>query len=228
MYGPYDLQTVQFCRRDGRIVDDDYVKLGRDEPWFRASEVLGATAAAPQPATPAPSATAPIATAPAPAVSAPRKSNTLVIVVVVAGAAFVLLAALGIVAAILFPVFGRARDKAQQTACLSNLTQIGLAFHMYAADNDGTLPPTDSWREALKPYLDAEEVYTCPSTGERYVFNEAIGGKNIDELSNPSQTPMAWDAPPEYDPETGPHVGKFNVLWVDGHVSTIDTIPSPP
>ncbi len=165
VYGPYDLQTVLFCRRDGRIVDDDYVKLGRDEPWFRASEVFGKTAAAaPSAVAPAP-ATAPIAAAPAPAVSAPRRSNTVVIVVVVVAAAFVLLAALAIVAAILFPIFAQARDKAQQTACMSNLKQIGVAFHMYAADNDDTLPTAESWREALEPYLKSEEVYTSKYRG---------------------------------------------------------------
>ena len=39
VYGPYDYQTVLFCRQDGRIVDDDYVKCG-EEPWRRATEAL--------------------------------------------------------------------------------------------------------------------------------------------------------------------------------------------
>ena len=226
VYGPYALQTVQYCWRDGRIVDDDYVKLGRDEPWLVASEVFGTKPAPAQPVErPTPS---PAPVAPPPQAPAPRKSNTLVIVLVLAGAAFVLLAALGIVAAILIPVFSRAQYKAQQTACMSNLKQISIAFHMYAADNDDQLPPADSWREALEPYLKAEQVYTCPSTGEQYVFNEALGGQNIEEINNPAEVPMAWDAPPEYDPETGPHVGQFNVSYGDGHVSTTDTIPQPP
>ena len=158
----------------------------------------------------------------------PRKSNTLVIVLVLVAAAFVLLAALGIVAAILIPVFARAKDKAEQAACMSNLQQIGVALHVYAADNDDKLPATDSWREALTPYLEAKEVYTCPTTGEQYVFNEALGAQTLGTISNPMEVPTAWDAPPEYAPATGPHVGQFNVLYIDGHVSTVDELPQPP
>lgn len=51
----------------------------------------------------------------------------------------VVLVILGIIAAILFPVFARAREKARQTACASNLRQIGLATMQYAGDSDGVL-----------------------------------------------------------------------------------------
>ena len=53
----------------------------------------------------------------------------------------VVIAIIAILAAILFPVFARAREKARQTSCLSNLKQISLAFMMYADDHDETLPP---------------------------------------------------------------------------------------
>lgn len=224
VYGPYDWQTLQFCWRDGRVVADDYVKLGRDEPWLAASEIFGAKAAIPQPSAPPTLVSAP----PTPQATVPRKSNALVIILVVAGAAFVLLAVLAIVAAMLFPVFGRAKYKAQQVSCMSNLKQIGLGLHMYAADYDGYLPPADSWPSVLKPYLEAEEVYTCPSTGEQYVFNEALAGHNIEEVSNPMEVPMAWDAPGPGDLTTGPHAGEFNVLYVDGHVTTVEELPQPP
>jgi len=52
----------------------------------------------------------------------------------------VVIAIIAILAAILFPVFARARAKARQAKCLSNLKQIGLAFHMYASDYDDLLP----------------------------------------------------------------------------------------
>src|SRR6056297_2550811 len=51
----------------------------------------------------------------------------------------VVIAIIAILAAILFPVFARAREKARQTSCLSNLKQIGLAVHMYAQDYDEKL-----------------------------------------------------------------------------------------
>src|SRR4028118_1046515 len=52
----------------------------------------------------------------------------------------VVIAIIAILAAILFPVFAQAREKARQTSCLSNTKQIGLAALMYASDYDGTFP----------------------------------------------------------------------------------------
>lgn len=48
----------------------------------------------------------------------------------------VVIAIIAILAAILFPVFAKAREKARQTSCLSNMKQVGLAFVMYAQDYD--------------------------------------------------------------------------------------------
>ncbi len=63
----------------------------------------------------------------------------------------VVIAIIAILAAILFPVFAQAREKAQQTRCLSNVTQLALAFLMYAQDYDETMPPayyyTNGWSE---------------------------------------------------------------------------------
>ncbi len=53
----------------------------------------------------------------------------------------VVIAIIAILAAILFPVFARARSKAHQTSCLSDLKQIGTSFHMYASEWDDILPP---------------------------------------------------------------------------------------
>ncbi len=52
----------------------------------------------------------------------------------------VVIAIIAILAAILFPVFARAREKARQTSCLSNLKQIGTAMMMYVQDYDDTFP----------------------------------------------------------------------------------------
>lgn len=52
----------------------------------------------------------------------------------------VVIAIIAILAAILFPVFAQAREKARQTACLSNLKQVGLAVQMYAQDYDENIP----------------------------------------------------------------------------------------
>ncbi len=79
----------------------------------------------------------------------------------------VVIAIIAILAAILFPVFARAREKARQTSCLSNLKQIGLGFLMYSQDYDeklfGARLPLDGWTGAVMPYVKNEQIFTCPS-----------------------------------------------------------------
>src|SRR5262249_52584525 len=57
----------------------------------------------------------------------------------------VVIAVIAVIAAILFPVFGAARDKARQAACLSNLKQIGAALYLYVQDYDEHLPNCCYW-----------------------------------------------------------------------------------
>ncbi len=224
VYGPYDYETVLYCRQDGRIVDDDYVKQG-DGPWLRAGDVLPAGAGM----QPAPVGHATLTTTPAveptPAQPARRSSNTLVIAVVIAGVAFVLLAALAIFAAILLPVFGRAKDKAQQTQCMSNLKQLEMAMLIYATERKEVLPPADSWEEAIAEYIGDAAILTCPKTGKRYVFNEALGGMDIKHIEDPARTPMLWEPAVDAEGLVGPHMGQFTVGYVDGHVTVVDTLP---
>ncbi len=80
----------------------------------------------------------------------------------------VVIAIIAILAAILFPVFARAREKAYQTQCLSNLKQIALAVQMYNSDWDGFYPirATADGRkmpDCLLPYLGSWKIMECPS-----------------------------------------------------------------
>ena len=93
----------------------------------------------------------------------PRMGFTLIELLVV-------ITILGILAAILFPVFLKVRERARMTACASNLHQISLALHQYAADNDGNYAPDDPvlahtphlvWT-LLTPYTHSAEVFHCP------------------------------------------------------------------
>ncbi|NLO06682.1 MAG: DUF1559 domain-containing protein [candidate division WS1 bacterium] len=86
----------------------------------------------------------------------------------------VVIAIIAILAAILFPVFARAREKARQASCLSNVKQLGLAAMMYAQDYDETLPPAITGNvaglvttyELLVPYAKNRQLERCPSDPE--------------------------------------------------------------
>jgi prepilin-type N-terminal cleavage/methylation domain-containing protein/prepilin-type processing-associated H-X9-DG protein len=79
------------------------------------------------------------------------------------------IAIIGILAGILIPVVGRVRESARNSACLSNLRQIGTAFHLHANDRDGTFPPSQRatsdiypagsiWSIEIHPYLDGRDI----------------------------------------------------------------------
>jgi prepilin-type N-terminal cleavage/methylation domain-containing protein/prepilin-type processing-associated H-X9-DG protein len=81
----------------------------------------------------------------------------------------VVIAIIAILAAILFPVFAKAKAKARQTSCMSNLKQIGLALAQYTTDYDGrfaNLWPAPSWSSFIHvydPYIKNYEIWRCPS-----------------------------------------------------------------
>jgi prepilin-type N-terminal cleavage/methylation domain-containing protein/prepilin-type processing-associated H-X9-DG protein len=75
----------------------------------------------------------------------------------------VVIAIIAILAAILFPVFARAREKARAITCVSNMKQQGLAFMMYCQDYDETYPPTQDFKTRLDPYMRNRELFKCPS-----------------------------------------------------------------
>lgn len=89
----------------------------------------------------------------------------------------VVIAIIAILAAILFPVFAQAREKARQASCLSNVKQLGLACLMYGQDYDETYPTTRmydfdgfgnggqwwSWSFRISPYIKSFAAYRCPT-----------------------------------------------------------------
>jgi prepilin-type N-terminal cleavage/methylation domain-containing protein len=87
----------------------------------------------------------------------------------------VVIAIIAILAAILFPVFAKAREKARQTACLSNMRQIGTAILSYTQDYDEMIVPSQngtaginlvSWPSIIQPYIKNAAVFVCPSGSE--------------------------------------------------------------
>jgi prepilin-type N-terminal cleavage/methylation domain-containing protein/prepilin-type processing-associated H-X9-DG protein len=98
----------------------------------------------------------------------PRPGFTLIELLVV-------IAIIAILAAILFPVFARARENARRASCQSNLKQIALGVFQYTQDYDEMLPrnrvsatlvsPTNpyGWADMLQPYLKSTQIFQCPS-----------------------------------------------------------------
>jgi prepilin-type N-terminal cleavage/methylation domain-containing protein/prepilin-type processing-associated H-X9-DG protein len=117
-----------------------------------------------------------------------RKGFTLIELLVV-------IAIIAILAAILFPVFARAREKARQASCQSNLKQLGLAMLMYSQDYDERLTyyrtnatgcghpqqPTHiiMWTEALQPYVKNLQLNQCPSTEANYCGGDVNTADNF-------------------------------------------------
>jgi prepilin-type N-terminal cleavage/methylation domain-containing protein/prepilin-type processing-associated H-X9-DG protein len=73
----------------------------------------------------------------------------------------VVIAIIAVLAALLFPVFARAREKARQTQCLSNLRQLGTADTLYLENWDRMFPGS-LWKRELLPYVKSKDVYLCP------------------------------------------------------------------
>ncbi len=77
----------------------------------------------------------------------------------------VVIAIIALLAAILFPVFAKAREKARQTTCLSNMKQLGLGFFQYSSDYDEMMPSTSShpgWAGEIYSYVNNVNIYSCP------------------------------------------------------------------
>lgn len=116
-----------------------------------------------------------------------RKGFTLIELLVV-------IAIIAILAAILFPVFAQAREKARQASCLSNLKQLTMGWVMYAQDYDESFPRwqwdvnynngsgnprnngTTLWCNAIFPYVKNTQVYQCPSDARGVTVQDAFGG----------------------------------------------------
>jgi prepilin-type N-terminal cleavage/methylation domain-containing protein/prepilin-type processing-associated H-X9-DG protein len=122
----------------------------------------------------------------------------------------VVIAIIAILAAILFPVFAQAREKARQSTCASNVNQLGKAILMYASDHDEVLVPsrivprndpnnpgTRIWNELVAPYVKNVDVYFCPN------------GRRPDRTFVPSWATRSW-------PSIGYNAHISGWYWVGG------------
>ena len=144
----------------------------------------------------------------------------------------VVIAIIAILAAILFPVFAQAREKARQTSCLSNMKQISLGVHMYTQDYDETLPTLEhgghqGWIDQIHPYTKNHDIRRCPSdsrfsaAGRRtsYAVNNSMDGISMATVTAPASTIYAAE---QADLRTSDHYhpaswgGADNFAWNNG------------
>ncbi len=129
----------------------------------------------------------------------------------------VVIAIIAILAAILFPVFARAREKARQTSCLNNTRQLGTACAMYFQDYDENLlhyrheAPGNTaiyWTHMVAPYVNNAQVFICPSdrgavNGYGWAYNflglpgrggtDSTAAASLADVSHPAETIMLGD-----------------------------------
>ena len=117
----------------------------------------------------------------------------------------VVIAIIAILAAILFPVFAQAREKARAISCLSNLKQIGTGMIMYTQDYDENLcPPFNgttgpnamTWDRLVQPYIKNKQIITCPSDvfspSVDVVNNRIVPGNIKRSYTVPSHLGWEW------------------------------------
>lgn len=118
---------------------------------------------------------------------------------------------LGLVAAILFPVFARTREPHRYGSCQSNLKQIGLGLIQYTQDYDDKFPPLAArgsaygWADALQPYLKSTRIFQCPNEPNKgqtdprssgytdYWFNARLSKHLFNTTGNPANLIAAGD-----------------------------------
>lgn len=135
----------------------------------------------------------------------------------------VVISIIAVLAAILFPVFARARENARRASCQSNLEQLGLGLMQYTQDYDERMPVTNisnaqcgdsvgaGWGSRIFPYVKSNQVFVCPSdssssdagyTRVSYAYNSAIGATNsgraisgaISAMNSTAQTVLLFEA----------------------------------
>jgi prepilin-type N-terminal cleavage/methylation domain-containing protein/prepilin-type processing-associated H-X9-DG protein len=163
----------------------------------------------------------------------------------------VVIAIIAILAALLMPVFGKAKENARGTACLSNLRQIGVGLQLYVQENNNRMPsmrdrlldtnspviPLPTVDEVLSNHVGNVLVFACPSdkgndkpsqfvqTGSSYGWNSLLNGQDADHLTILMMDFGVSHTPVMFDKETF-HAARgekkgVNYLYADGHIKNL-------
>ena len=163
----------------------------------------------------------------------------------------VVIAIIALLAGLLLPVLGRAKESARATVCLSNLHQVGIALQIYVPENNNKLPvmrdvATDpavaatntfpAIQNVLAAQLGNTNVLRCPSdrphfferTGSRYAWNSLLNGQDAEHLKvfnirfDSHEIPVVFDKE-DFHAARGPNKA-VNYLYADGHIKNLLTL----
>ena len=151
----------------------------------------------------------------------------------------VVIAIIAILAAILFPVFAQARDKARAISCLSNVRQLGLGVAMYTQDYDENLPYSmtgsesrldrPAWPDLIYSYVKSDAIFNCPAAYEKIIFDwwpaEVKASPARSYCANSGS--LAW-IDISYPPDAGPLPGDpFNRPQNNQKLRSLGSVPYP-
>lgn len=126
----------------------------------------------------------------------PKKNTNWIVIIaliVVVG-----ICMMGVLAALLFPVFAQAKKAALATGCMANARQASLGLLMYSADFDDRLPPAASWMDGAGTYMKTETIFHCTAVrtpeGFGFAYNEALSGKKFAGMKNTAKIPFVFDS----------------------------------
>lgn len=166
----------------------------------------------------------------------------------------VVLAVIGVLAALLFPALVGAKEGAKSTACLNNLHQIGIGLQLYVQENQNLLPvmqnvgtngppPTNGppINVVLLPFVGGNSnVFACPSdtenlfvlTGTSYYWNNVLNGQDADHLTIMNLPYPQNQIPVVFDKDKF-HIARgstraVNYLYADGHIKNLMEMQSSP
>ena len=165
----------------------------------------------------------------------------------------IVIAVIAVLAALLLPVLGKAKEQGRSTACLSNLRQIGVALQIYVHENNNRMPvmydallstngtPATNLATidlVLTNHLGSPRILRCPSddkelfekTGSSYSWNFLLNGQPADQLKAFSIALESHEAPLVFDKEPfhrnrSPQLD-HNFLYADGHIQKLLERPS--
>ena len=146
----------------------------------------------------------------------------------------IVIAIIAILAAILFPVFGRARENARRASCQSNLKQIGLGLLQYTQDYDEVMPfhsygyvnasnnPGD-WMDTIQPYVKSYQVLRCPSDSNTALpaFTNQVSSYAVNMVGNQEVGPPYVGPFTHYSGNTGNPLVRVSQAMLPVPVTTI-------